>query len=166
MDKEDVEDKAPAVAKPLSGQQAPGQPDSLSFEQALERLEETVAALEDGRLSLTESLEQYEQGVAHLRRCHDWLARVERKIELLSGFDAQGKPITTAWDDRELTLDQKAAARSERRSDAPPAPKAVKKKTGTKKKGGSLGPSDGLGQVDANADDSENSDMDDYGTLF
>ncbi len=34
-----------------------------------------------------------------LRRCHDLLQRAERRIELLSGVDAEGNPITTPLED-------------------------------------------------------------------
>src|SRR4051794_5664025 len=41
----------------------------LSFEEALARLEDVVARLETGTLSLDESLREYEQGVALSRHC-------------------------------------------------------------------------------------------------
>ena len=92
------------------------EPEELSFEQSLEKLEQIVRELEDGQLGLSESLERYEEGVKHLRLCYRLLETAERKIELLSGIDAQGNPITEPFDDAELSLDEKAAARSQRRS--------------------------------------------------
>ena len=62
-------------------------------------LEAIVAELEGGELGLDEALQQYEQGVQRLRLCHDQLERAERKIELLSGVDAQGNPITQPMED-------------------------------------------------------------------
>lgn len=73
--------------------------EQLSFEDALKRLEEIVRALEDGRLGLAESLEQYEEGVKLLRQSYDLLQRAERQIEILSGVDAEGNPITRPFDD-------------------------------------------------------------------
>lgn len=90
-----------------------GQP---SFEEALRELEETVRLLEDGQLGLDESLARYEEGVKHLQRCHELLRRAERKIELLSGVDAEGNPITKPFDDDELSLQEKAESRSGRRT--------------------------------------------------
>ena len=87
-----------------------------SFEDALEKLERSVRQLEDGKLSLTESLQCYEEGVKQLKQCYRGLEAAERKIELLAGVDAEGKPVTEPFDEREMTLDEKAASRSQRRS--------------------------------------------------
>ena len=69
-------------------------PEPLDFERALARLEEVVHLLEDGQLGLGESLSRYEEGVKLLRRAYDLLEKAERRIELLSGVDAEGNPIT------------------------------------------------------------------------
>jgi exodeoxyribonuclease VII small subunit len=74
-------------------------PDQASFEQSLKRLEEIVHLLEEGDLGLNESLERYEEGVKLLRQSYDLLQRAERRIELLSGVDAEGNPITKPFDD-------------------------------------------------------------------
>ena len=87
-----------------------------TFEQSLERLEDIVHQLEDGQLGLSESLERYEEGVRHLKLCHQALESAERKIELLAGVDADGNPVTEPFDDQDLTLDEKAASRTRRRS--------------------------------------------------
>ena len=68
-----------------------------AFEQSLKRLEEIVHLLEEGDLGLNEALERYEEGVVLLRQSYDLLQRAERKIELLSGVDAEGNPITTTF---------------------------------------------------------------------
>jgi exodeoxyribonuclease VII small subunit len=45
------------------------------------------------------------------------LERAERKIELLSGVDADGNPITEPFEDVELSsLEEKAASRGQRRT--------------------------------------------------
>jgi exodeoxyribonuclease VII small subunit len=87
-----------------------------SFEESLEKLERSVRQLEDGKLSLTESLQCYEEGVKQLKQCYRGLEAAERRIELLAGVDAEGKPVTEPFDEREMTLDEKAASRSQRRS--------------------------------------------------
>ena len=70
-----------------------------NFEQSIERLEEIVQRLEDGSLGLNESLAQYEEGVKLLRRSYDALRHAERRIELLSGLDAEGNPLSRPFDD-------------------------------------------------------------------
>jgi exodeoxyribonuclease VII small subunit len=73
--------------------------DQPSFEQSLTRLEEIVHALEEGEIGLSESLERYEEGVKLLRQSYELLQKAERRIELLSGVDADGNPITEPFDD-------------------------------------------------------------------
>jgi exodeoxyribonuclease VII small subunit len=91
--------------------------DGPSFEDCLGELESIVGELESGKLGLSDALARYEQGVKHLKSCHQLLERVERKIELLSGMDAEGKPITEPFDEREhASLEEKAAARGRRRT--------------------------------------------------
>jgi exodeoxyribonuclease VII small subunit len=88
-----------------------------SFEDSLGELESIVAELESGKLGLSDALSRYELGVKHLKSCHQLLERVERKIELLSGMDAEGNPITTPFEEGEhASLEEKAAARGRRRT--------------------------------------------------
>ena len=77
----------------------------ISFEDALKRLEEIVHLLEEGDIGLSESLERYEEGVKLLRQSFELLGRAERRIELLSGVDAEGNPVTQPFDDT-ATFDQ------------------------------------------------------------
>ena len=98
-------------------------PESLSFEQALSRLEAIVHDLEEGQIGLADALARYEQGVGLLRRCHGLLENAERKIELLTGADGQGRPVVEPFDEPSAaTLSEKAAARSRRRTTGRPAP--------------------------------------------
>jgi exodeoxyribonuclease VII small subunit len=90
------------------------------FEDSLTELETIVAELESGKLGLSDALARYEQGVKHLKACQLLLERAERRIELLSGVDADGNPITQQLDDAEAeSLEDKAAARGRRRSSNP-----------------------------------------------
>ena len=83
-----------------------------SFEDSLKELEKIVAELEGGKLGLSDALARYEEGVKHLKGCQQLLEMAERKIELLSGVDAEGNPITEPFDDSDVdSLDAKAAAR-------------------------------------------------------
>ena len=90
--------------------------DQLSFEDTLTKLEEIVGQLEEGQLGLTESLGGYEEGVKHLKHCYRLLQEAERKIELLSGVDEEGNPLTEPLEDKTTTLEEKAASRGRRRS--------------------------------------------------
>jgi len=91
-----------------------------SFEEAIRELEQIVRRLEGDETSLNDSLANSERGVKLWRHCYQLLEGVERKIELLSGVDAEGNPISVPLDDTALTLDEKANRRSRRRSSNPP----------------------------------------------
>ncbi len=91
--------------------------DEQSFEESLAELESIVGELESGELRLGDALERYERGIGRLKRCHAELGRAARKIELLSGVDASGNPITVPFDDESTeSLDAKKSRRSRRRS--------------------------------------------------
>ena len=99
--------------KPTPTEAQPDEP----FEESLAKLEQIVTDLEGGELGLAEALARYEEGVARLRRCHAQLESAERRIELLSGVDADGNPVTEPFDDS-ATADAPAtrgAKRSARR---------------------------------------------------
>ena len=84
-----------------------------SFEESLEELEKIVAELESGKLGLSDALARYEEGVKHLKGCQRLLEMAERKIELLSGVDADGNPITERFEEGDVeSLEGKAAARA------------------------------------------------------
>jgi len=55
----------------------------LSFEQALQRLEQVVKELETGDLSLDSALALFQEGVALARQCGIQLDEAEAKIEKL-----------------------------------------------------------------------------------
>ena len=56
----------------------------LSFEEALESLEEVVAKLEAGKITLDEALAAYEKGMGLVRFCNERLADAERRIEAVA----------------------------------------------------------------------------------
>lgn len=53
------------------------------FEDYLTQLEKIVAELEEGNLSLEESLNRYETGIKALKKCYEILDNMEKKIEML-----------------------------------------------------------------------------------
>lgn len=56
---------------------------SFDFEAALAQLETLVEAMEEGNLSLEESLQAFEQGIKLTRECQQALAQAEQKVQLL-----------------------------------------------------------------------------------
>jgi exodeoxyribonuclease VII small subunit len=66
------------------------------FEDELKLLEDTVARIDSGELSLEESIKAFEQGVALVRSLNQKLDEVEKKIEVLVR-DSQGELRTTPY---------------------------------------------------------------------
>lgn len=85
------------------------------FETALGEVESIVSRLEGGQLDLADSLEQYQRGIQTLQECHRLLAGAERQITLLSGFDADGNPVTEPFDQSDASPSEKQARRGKRR---------------------------------------------------
>jgi exodeoxyribonuclease VII small subunit len=56
----------------------------ITFEDALQRLEQLVDQLEAGKLGLEESLKVFEEGVGLARRCARYLDDAEKRIEILT----------------------------------------------------------------------------------
>jgi exodeoxyribonuclease VII small subunit len=103
-------------------------PDGWSFESSLAELEAVVHDLEEGRLGLGEALARYEQGIKHLKRCHDLLQHAERKIELLTGVKADGSPMADPFEEASEPLPSSVGRRRSRKgaaqapSNVPPEP--------------------------------------------
>ena len=60
------------------------EPEALSFEEAYARLEEIVRRLEGDDLTIEQSVELYEQGVALVRHCNARLDGAELRISQLA----------------------------------------------------------------------------------
>lgn len=57
--------------------------ENMSFETAMTRLEQIVRELEDGKVSLDDSLKLYEEGIALVRLCSGRLDEAEQKIKII-----------------------------------------------------------------------------------
>ena len=68
------------------------------FEQALEQLKQSLAALESEELTLEESLQQYEAGIKHLGHCQSALKTARQKIEQLVSIGPNGQMTTKPFD--------------------------------------------------------------------
>lgn len=60
-----------------------GQDVSLTFEQAMERIEAIIDRIESGRAGLEESIREYEAGAGLLRRCREILAAAEQRVTMI-----------------------------------------------------------------------------------
>ena len=68
--------------------------EDLTFEQAMQRLEEIVSLLEDGKAPLNESMALFEEGTKLAAACSKQLDQAEQKIlKLTKGPD--GEPVET-----------------------------------------------------------------------
>jgi len=79
----------------------PAEP-QLSFEEAIDQLEEITRKLEGGALSLDESIQAYETGMQLKKHCQTMLERAEKKLEYLerkSDGELERKAIETDEDD-------------------------------------------------------------------
>jgi len=74
------------MAKPAS---APANPaPATDFEHSLDELEQLVARMEGGELSLDESLASFERGIGLYRHCQQALESAELRVRLLLDPDA------------------------------------------------------------------------------
>jgi exodeoxyribonuclease VII small subunit len=58
--------------------------DSIDFEAALAELEGLVERMEQGEISLEESLKDFERGIALTRQCQQALKQAEQKVQRLT----------------------------------------------------------------------------------
>lgn len=61
----------------------PKKSDSVNFEKALRELEELVEKMEEGDLSLEESMKYFERGITLTRACQKALSEAEQKVQIL-----------------------------------------------------------------------------------
>lgn len=57
--------------------------EEIKFEEALERLESIVKKMEQGEMTLEESLDAFEEGIKLSRFCSKKLDDIERRVEVL-----------------------------------------------------------------------------------
>ena len=65
-----------------------------TFEEALEKLEQITKALEEGDLSLEDSLKYFDEGVKLAQHCSSKLEDAQKKIEILLKKDDRYEPST------------------------------------------------------------------------
>jgi exodeoxyribonuclease VII small subunit len=80
----------------------------MRFEEALKRLEKIVQDLEDGDLSLDESLEKYEEGIRLSKMCAKKLEVAKKKVEILLKSE-DGSVETKPFDEKMAEEEDKGA---------------------------------------------------------
>lgn len=75
---------------------------NLSFEEAIQRLEEVVNLLENGDIPLEKSIELYQEGVLLARHCDQKLTQVQQKIDIL--LEEDGKLVLQPFESGEENL--------------------------------------------------------------
>ena len=73
---------------------------ALDFEQSLTDLQNLVERLENGELSLEDSLTAFEQGVRLTRDCQATLAQAEQKVQQLLERDGELQEVPFDTDDQ------------------------------------------------------------------
>lgn len=63
-----------------------------NFEKSLEELQQIAAKLEEGRISLDESIELFEKGVGLAKSCQKLLDEAEKKVSMLAA-DENGELV-------------------------------------------------------------------------
>ena len=61
----------------------------ITFEEAIEKLEEIVNSLESGDFALEESLKLYEEGVKLVNLCNKKITNVENSVKILMNSDGE-----------------------------------------------------------------------------
>lgn len=103
----------------------PDKTDALSFEDAMERLEEIVSAMEGERMPLEEMVQSYEEGARLLKVCRQRIEVARQRVEVITtDLDATGKAALTPFDPMSAEVDPESKPRSTsvRRTPAKAAP--------------------------------------------
>ena len=74
---------------------------TLTFEEALARLEEIVAGIEGGEIPLEQSIAKYAEGIALVKQCRGILDQAEQKIQLLSSGPSGSLAVNAELEDHD-----------------------------------------------------------------
>jgi len=86
----------------------------MKFEEALKKLEKIVGDLEDGNISLDESLEKYEEGIRLSKMCAKKLEVARKKVEILLKSE-DGSVELKAFDEKTAEEDVKPQNESKKK---------------------------------------------------
>ncbi len=68
--------------------------EKMTYEEAVQKLEEIVSRLEDTEIPLEESLSSFQEGIALSRYCREKLAEIEYRVEYLLKEEQESLNIT------------------------------------------------------------------------
>ncbi|MEQ8952959.1 MAG: exodeoxyribonuclease VII small subunit [Gammaproteobacteria bacterium] len=84
----------------MATKKAAGKKDAgFDFEKALEELEGLVSAMEEGELSLEDSLTAFEKGIKLTRECQNALKAAEQKVQVLISESGETEELDIETDD-------------------------------------------------------------------
>lgn len=63
--------------------------EEMNFEEAMEKLEEIAAELENGKSNLEESIQIFEEGMKLSKKCNEIIENAEKKITILLEKDGE-----------------------------------------------------------------------------
>ncbi|MBE2939329.1 exodeoxyribonuclease VII small subunit [Anoxybacillus flavithermus] len=66
----------------------------MTFEEAMNKLEEIVQKLEEGDVPLEEAIHFFQEGMKLSKFCHDKLQQLEKQMEFILREDGQLEPFT------------------------------------------------------------------------
>lgn len=74
------EEKNDLIDDQLMQEKQQGKEESLSLEEAFERIEDVIANLEAEEITLEQSFQEYNKGMKLLHYCNETIDRVEKKV--------------------------------------------------------------------------------------
>lgn len=74
--------------------------EQLTFEEAMQNLEEIVAKLEEGDVPLEKAIDYFQQGMKLSKLCHDKLQHVEKQMDFILKEDGQIAPFELQGEDK------------------------------------------------------------------
>jgi exodeoxyribonuclease VII small subunit len=79
---------------------------ALNFEKSLSELETLIERMEQGELSLEESLKSFEQGIRLTQQCQEALSQAQQRVQLLTQQDGEPRLAPLAGADDEEADDE------------------------------------------------------------
>jgi exodeoxyribonuclease VII small subunit len=71
----------------------------MTFEDAMEKLEEIVERLEEGDVPLEKAISYFQEGMKLSKLCHDKLQTVEKQMDQILREDGKLEPFTIQGDE-------------------------------------------------------------------
>lgn len=85
---------------------SPAKSDEPSFEDAMQRLDEIVSAMESDKMPLEEMIHRYEEGVVLLKACRQHIETARRRVELITQDIDSGKTSLKPFDEDEAAAEE------------------------------------------------------------